>query len=254
VLFYFFASTIALETAHSVSPIVLAWSHAELRRMMLHKWRKSIALSLLVFVVACAIGAATSAGWTSYHPGLHQIYHLTDLSNPMPVLVWIYYIWSIYHFGMQNFGIARIYRVRNRLWGSRYIDMILLVGGTAFLYAGLQYFYYPHWMFFFSMGAISFNHWFAEIGLCGRVSGRPLLFTATVLAIGAIGFVWLKPTPNGNLMNVMPMIICARLGLGFVHFLYDRWIWKFSDLRVRAVIGPPLGLPTAECSPGQKPL
>lgn len=28
-----------------------------------------------------------------------------------------------------------------------------------------------------------------------------------------------------------------RLGLGFVHFLYDRWIYKLSNPQVRATIG-----------------
>jgi hypothetical protein len=28
-----------------------------------------------------------------------------------------------------------------------------------------------------------------------------------------------------------------RLGLGFVHFLYDRWLYKLSDPPVRATIG-----------------
>jgi hypothetical protein len=28
-----------------------------------------------------------------------------------------------------------------------------------------------------------------------------------------------------------------RIGLGFVHFLYDRWVYKLSDPQVRAIIG-----------------
>jgi hypothetical protein len=34
--------------------------------------------------------------------------------------------------------------------------------------------------------------------------------------------------------------VSLRLGLGFVHFLYDRWLWQFSDPRVRATIGADL--------------
>lgn len=44
------------------------------------------------------------------------------------------------------------------------------------------------------------------------------------------------PTPGGMMIRVIPVLICGRLGLGFVHFLYSRWVWKFSDPRVRATI------------------
>ena len=39
------------------------------------------------------------------------------------------------------------------------------------------------------------------------------------------------------MIRVIPVIICARMGLGFVHFLYDRWVWKLRDPLVRATIG-----------------
>jgi hypothetical protein len=52
-----------------------------------------------------------------------------------------------------------------------------------------------------------------------------------------MGFVRMIPTPAGNMIRVVPVVICARMGLGFVHFLYDRWIWKLSDPQVRATIG-----------------
>jgi hypothetical protein len=58
-----------------------------------------------------------------------------------------------------------------------------------------------------------------------------------MLLLDGVGFVWASPTPPGNVIRIVPVIICARIGLGFVHFLYDRWLWKLSDPRVRATIG-----------------
>ena len=48
---------------------------------------------------------------------------------------------------------------------------------------------------------------------------------------------WIIPTSTGNMIRIVPVVICARIGLGFVHFLYDRWLWRFSDPQMRARIG-----------------
>jgi hypothetical protein len=64
-----------------------------------------------------------------------------------------------------------------------------------------------------------------------------------MLMAGTIGFLWLIPTPTGTLLRVIPIVVCARLGFGFVHFLYDRWVWKMTDQRVRATIGRDLFAP-----------
>ena len=39
---------------------------------------------------------------------------ITDLSNPFPILVWVYLIWNGYHFGMQNFGVLSLYQHKPR--------------------------------------------------------------------------------------------------------------------------------------------
>jgi hypothetical protein len=31
--------------------------------------------------------------------------------------------------------------------------------------------------------------------------------------------------------------VALRTGLGFVHFLYDRWVYRFGDPAVRAIVG-----------------
>jgi hypothetical protein len=59
---------------------------------------------------ALSIGIITSLGWSSYVPGPYHSKQITDLSNPFPILVWVYVIWNGYHFGMQNFGVLSLYR------------------------------------------------------------------------------------------------------------------------------------------------
>jgi hypothetical protein len=49
---------------------------------------------------------------------------------------------------------------------------------------------------------------------------------------GAIAF-WLLFCAPGFAMRVMMTIVALRIGLGFVHFLYDRWVYRLSDPQVR---------------------
>ena len=52
-------------------------------------------------------------------------------------------------------------------------------------------------------------------------------------------------------VRVTAIAVSIRLGLGFVHFCYDRWIYKLSDPAIRTTIGADLfGLPkTAHSQP-----
>jgi hypothetical protein len=74
--------------------------------------------------------------------------------------------------------------------------------------------------------------------------------------LGGIGFMWSAPAwvwrawgypiparaPDYALIShVVPALLSLRFGPSFVHFLYDRHIWKMSDPEVRAIIGPALG-------------
>jgi hypothetical protein len=95
------------------------------------------------------------------------------------------------------------------------------------------------WQPIIGTAVYSLNHWLVAIGLASHVySGRwHWAFVVAMLLVGAVGFFWLIPTPNGTLLRVIPIIVSARLGLGFAHFLYDRWLWKLTDPRVRATIG-----------------
>lgn len=237
---WFFTAVVALETGHVISPIVLVWSHQELRQLAWRRRNRFIWLALGAFAVSFTIGAATSLGWTTFQPGLHQIYHVTNWSNPLPLLIYTYLIWNAYHFGMQNFGVTQLYKRLNKVSGYRWLTLGFTAGTTVLMIGALALFNVSQVLGFLALGIISLNHWLVEIGLSGQVSGRPLLFTVVILGLGCIGFAWLMPTSQGNFMIVVPAIIGTRLGVSFVHFLYDRWIWRLSDPQIRAIIAPRL--------------
>jgi hypothetical protein len=219
-----FALFVLLETGHSLSPIALAWSSRGIRGMMLGRPWKYIALPVAIFLAALAIGMATTWGWTSYNlTAHHQKDRITDLTNPFPLMVWLYWGWNIFHFGMQNFGVLRLggLSVGGRGW-----DMALCLGMTAFCMAALPLLTHDVWVFFVMTGMFSVNHWVVDIGLSSRVSRHPLWFFGALLLVGAIGFAWMIPSSNGMMIVVIPAILGARYGLGFVHFLYSRWVWQ----------------------------
>lgn len=244
-----FTLFVLLETGHSLSPIALAWTDAGFRRLMCRHPQKYLGLPAAVFGLTLAVGVATSCGWTSYVPGPRQVFHLTGWTNPFPMVVWIYWLWNIYHFGMQHFGVLTIFRrggARSRR--QRLADTAICLTVTAFGMAAVPKLTSEQWVFFLTMGIFSVNHWVVDIGLSSRVSKHGWLFAGGVVLAGAVGFLWMIPTPNGMLIKVIPIVICARLGLGFVHFLYSRWVWKFSDPQVRATIGRDL-LKRTEAAP-----
>jgi hypothetical protein len=86
-------------------------------------------------------------------------------------------------------------------------------------------------------GVISVDHWVVDIGLSNRVASHAWLFAGGILVAGAVGFVWMVPTANGMRIVVIQFILGVRYGLGFVHFLYSRWVWQFSNPEARATIG-----------------
>lgn len=226
-LLTFFALVVLLETGHSLSPILLAWSHPSLRQRMLGEPGKCIWLPTAVFTAALAVGVVTSMGWSSYTPGPRQIWRLTDAANLLPVVMWVYWVWNIYHFGMQNFGIVQLYR-RKRPFDARKRMFIKYgcLAGTAFGMAGIPLVTRSMTVGLICLGAFAVSHWMQAIGLCSAVSQYGRLFAAGALLLGCVGFLWMVPTPRGTIINVIPAVICARAGLGFVHFLYDRWLWR----------------------------
>jgi hypothetical protein len=98
----------------------------------------------------------------------------------------------------------------------------------------------------FAIGFFAFNHSLAAIGISSHVLARrhglsPWLFAALLLAAGAVVF-WLLFYAPGFSIRITMTALALRIGLGFVHFLYDRWVYKLSDPKVRAIVGPALWL------------
>jgi hypothetical protein len=210
--FLFFTAAIFLETGHAFSPIVLAWSHAGLRRIAMDRWVEFVASPLLVFV------------------GVFLV--------PTNVVFGIYYAWNIYHFGMQNFGVLSLYkRNQARSLDGRVRDALICLGLTAFGMGALPLLLSDRSLSLLLTGVFSFSHWLTDIGLSSRVSRHPWLFITAVLAMGSVGFLWMVPRVDHMATRVIPAVLTARWGLGFVHFLYSRWVWNISDPKVRATIG-----------------
>ena len=98
--------------------------------------------------------------------------------------------------------------------------------------------------------------WLVAIGLSSHVHARDrsaVVFSAALIGFGTIVFALLfialpfcglystsGPAPLPWWVRATIPAVSLRLGLGFVHFLYDRWLWKLSDPMVRAMIGKDL--------------
>ena len=243
-----FVLFVLLETGHSLSPIILAWTHREFRRQVIYSQPgKFLLLPVLVAGIAAAIGVATQAGWTSYSPGPDAFGRITGWDNPFPLLVWFYSAWNLYHFAMQDFGVLMLYTGPAKRRIKRLGCLVGLIG-TYLTVGGVNVLGFWHipglvnawWTSPLMMGAVSVNHWVVDIGLSSQVVKHSWVFVIGVLSVGAIGFVWMVPTSHGMMIRMVPAIVCARLGLGFVHFLYSRWVWRFSDPKVRTTIGKDL--------------
>jgi hypothetical protein len=201
-----FAFAILCEQAHVASPIMLAWSHPGLRQIALSR-----PIETMVLPVVAIIGALASPFW---------------------LIWWIYWLWNIYHFGAQHYGVCRIFGLRVPKW--------LCVSGTSVIMVGGSLLIHAEWWRWVSLVAIDFNHWLFDIGLSSRVSRCWWLFVAVVAVAGCIGFAWKIPRSDHIATMFVPWIIQARWGVGIAHFLYSRWIWKLSDPQVRATIGKDL--------------
>jgi hypothetical protein len=204
-----------------------------------------------------------------------QNYAFTGLRNPFGIMVSFYWWWNVYHFGMQNFGVLSMCRTGRSALPRREMlsigrwqilrprpSAILCIAVTAFGMVIL-----PKLVHSPELGVVFYciffvNHWIVAIGLPGHVETalagswlqlRAWGFMLGVLLLGGVGFVWSAPAwvwrawgysipeqaPDYALIShVVPVVLSLRFGLSFVHFLYDRNIWKMSDPEVRAIIGP----------------
>jgi hypothetical protein len=202
-----------LESAHVVSPMLLAWTRPELRAIVSQEWGKHIALPATIMVAV--------------------------LIAPASCVMGLYFAWNIYHFGTQNFGVMSLY-CRGGSSDDRVRRGLLCLGVTAFGMGVIPELIDNPLVTAFCMGIFSFNHWLTDIGLSSRVAHWHWGFIVAVLAIGVA---WLL-LRNGPLsVRLVPQIIVIRAGIGMIHFIYSARIWRLRDPRMRAIIGRDIFLP-----------
>lgn len=126
--------------------------------------------------------------------------------------------------------------------------LLILTDGLGMIMA----FWYGLWGF----ATIAVNHWLVAIGLASHVranhrEGSPVAFALVLMAVGMALFCLLFVNLGtllavGFTVDALHFTVTAvglRLGLGFVHFLYDRWVYRLGDARVQATIGRDLFCP-----------
>lgn len=100
------------------------------------------------------------------------------------------------------------------------------------------------------LAIIAINHWLTSIGLASHIADNRRCngVAIGIMFAGAALFCVLFIDPRTVWMHGLSSAalsfsfaaVAFRLGLGFVHFLYDRWIYRFSNPAVRATIGASL--------------
>lgn len=230
------AMVLFLDSSHLPAPIALAWGHPEFRRRiaLAHKMQF---IAIPVFIVALAVLTVpvTLIFWPGFHPIIGtKIRAVADRNsiNPFTVMLTLFVVWNLYHFGSQNFGVWRLWR---RGQGNRFLQKSSWVGATFVGMVGVPF--VAPMLTAISMWAFGLWHWLPAIWLAAKVSRRPVLFWAAMVLVGALIAVSVWGAVAYGSLAVAMIAVGARLGLGFVHFLYDRWIWRLSDPQVRATIG-----------------
>jgi hypothetical protein len=286
-----------LANAHALAPIVVGWGNSGFRQRILTDPRRFVWLPAALLVGATAIGVATSVLLPGYRPNFSPDRiggtFGGDWRNPFLALIAVYVIWNTYHFGMQNFGVLRLYARRAPTLNRR-IDMIYACGMTwaimvapllpslahtvhaltgwlrpwmlgyvppVYLAAALvaggvmcareAFFGTPRlifcatlaigmaaswWVGLWIFAIVLVNHWLVAIGLASRVrsEGDERSFAVTVAALslgGAALFAALFLRDPSLGMRLTAWAIGIRIGLGFVHFLYDRWLYRNDGVK-----------------------
>ena len=141
-------------------------------------------------------------------------------------------------------GAAGILATAAMLWHERSLPRMIFIVTLGM--APLAAFWVGLWAF----AIISLNHWLASIGLASHVHGNsrrcsPWPF-ALGLMTGGVALFCLLFVDFGSLartglseaaLHFTLAAVGFRLGLGFVHFLYEFWLYRLSDPIVRATIG-----------------
>jgi len=251
-MIYFFTALIVLDTAHTLSPMVMAWSRGDFRAGMVRRWPWYILVPLIVLAISLAAATQSRA--------------------VVGAVVTVYFAWNVWHFASQNYGLLRLWQMRHRVRTEEVYESSSISSGgismdCSILSLGLRI--YRHfmvrnidWPFCMAMTIVgmvvwpvlasdpwswrlinlaifAIPHWGTEIFLTSWASTRWRVFTPVILAAGCVGFLWAVPRSTG--MPVVGLVwVCWRAGLGFVHFIYDGLLWRFRDPEIRATIGKEL--------------
>jgi hypothetical protein len=238
-----FLIAVGLDSAHLFAPIAMAWGHPGFRRVMLRRRIKFVVIPTAILILAVLIAPLTQHFWPTFRPIIGARVRTQvdwDLINPFTALLALFVVWNLYHFGAQNFGVLRLWR-RGR--GNRSLQKIGCVGGTTLGMVGVPF--VAPILAPISVWTFGLSHWLVAIGLAARVSRWPILFWVAMLLAGIFltAALW-TGIAYGSLLVAMS-VVSLRVGLGIVHFLYDRCVWKLSDPQVRATIGRDLLCPAS---------
>lgn len=240
VIIYIF---VVINTAHLFAPMAMAWSHRGFRPHMLRQKTRFIAIPVALTVAGLLLGCLSwicgsdirinpltlAAGFR----GMDDFFH-----TPLALILATYFVWNIYHFGMQNYGLLRLLRPTIDKTAAMQVAMFV----TVILMVVLPDKFRMEQLSLFMMGAVLYNHQLAAIGLAAHVWANhhhrsQLFFVTPLLTVGAGAAYGFYLLPPGLLLM---LVIGVRATVGFGHFLYDRWVWKLSDPTVRATIGADL--------------
>lgn len=115
---FIFASILAVQTAHTIAPIILAWSHDGFREIMLREKTKYIVTPTIVLLIPTLIGVFTTEK-IAFNPETFSLAvipkDLLGIRSPFVIAAVVYTIWNSYHFGKQAFGVMSIYRVKKSI-------------------------------------------------------------------------------------------------------------------------------------------
>jgi hypothetical protein len=98
------------------------------------------------------------------------------------------------------------------------------------------------WFDVWAIAIVMINHWLVAIGLSSHVYSVHRHCSSSVVAlvliiVGVAMFALLFISVPPLAVKVTFPALGLRIGIGFVHFLYDRWVYKLSDPNVGATIG-----------------
>jgi hypothetical protein len=272
-----FLFILVFRVGHLAAPVACAWSHTGFRELMLRRKATFILLPSFLFVTTAAVSWWGLLKVGNDYDLYFNWARMTPLAVIAAIVYigWNQWHLAMQNFGMLRLYAARSRRAGSRLidkgvcllamayWTAgivthydfipipRQIPFEIISCFAAAVLMAVVLWYERSWprivfmvgtitpavianfSFLYAFAAILVNHWLSAIGLAAHVDGNhharsPLLFAAVVMAFGA-AVVATRPH--------FRFVLAATIGLAFVHFLYDRWLWRFSEKRVRETIG-----------------